>query len=81
MADEMITKLAGFIAKDILKEPGRVLVPDEKLISSGVIGSFCLIDLALFVEDTFGVQIADTELNAATFDSLTQLEALIRSRM
>jgi acyl carrier protein len=81
MADEIITKLAGFITKNILKEPNRVLDPDEKLISSGVVGSFCLIDLALFVEDTFGVQIADTELNANTFDSLSQLAALIRSRM
>jgi acyl carrier protein len=37
--------------------------------------------MALFVEDTFGVQIADTELNATTFDSLAELAALIRSRM
>ena len=37
-------------------------------------------DLALFVEDTFGVRIEDTELNAQTFDSLTQLAALIESR-
>jgi acyl carrier protein len=37
-------------------------------------------DVALFVEDTFGVRIEDTELNADTFDSLTQLAALIDSR-
>ena len=81
MADEIITKLAGFIAKDILKEPGRVIAPDEKLISSGLVGSFCLVYLALFVEDTFGARIADTELNAATFDTLAQLAALIHSRI
>ena len=81
MTDEIITKLAGFIAKNILKEAGRVIAPEEALISSGLVGSFCLVDLALFVEDTFGVQIADTELNAATFDTLAQLAALIRSRM
>ena len=80
MADEIIAKLAGFIARDILKEPGRAIAPEEALVSSGLVGSFCLVDLALFVEDTFGVRIADTELNAATFDSLAQLEALIRSR-
>jgi acyl carrier protein len=39
-----------------------------------------LIDLALFVEDTYGVRIEDTELNADTFDSLSQLAALIDSR-
>jgi acyl carrier protein len=37
-------------------------------------------DLALYVEDTFGVRIEDTELNADTFDNLTQLTALIDSR-
>jgi acyl carrier protein len=37
-------------------------------------------DLALFVEDTFGVKIEDTELNADTFDSLNQLADLIKSR-
>ena len=81
MADEYTTQLAGFIAKNILREPGRVIGPDEALISNGLIGSFCLVDLALFVEDTFGVRIADTELNAATFNSLAQLTALIRSRL
>ena len=81
MVDEITSQLAGFIAKNILKDPRRAIATDEALISTGLIGSFCLVDLALFVEDTFNVRIADTELNAATFDSLTQLTALIRSRM
>jgi acyl carrier protein len=37
-------------------------------------------DLALFVEDSFGVRIEDTELNANTFDNLNQLATLIQSR-
>ena len=37
-------------------------------------------DLALYVEDTFGVRIEDTELNADTFDNLQALTALIQSR-
>jgi acyl carrier protein len=81
MADEVISQLASFVAKNILKEPGRLIAPDDILISNGLIGSFCLVDLALFVEDTFGVRIADTELNSATFNSLAQLAALIHSRL
>jgi acyl carrier protein len=38
-------------------------------------------DLALFVEDTFNVRIEDTELNAQTFDNLSQLTELIAARM
>lgn len=77
---EIITQLAAFLATDILKQPDRSIAPDEALISSGLIDSFSLMDVALFVEDTFGVRIEDTELNADIFDNLTQLAALIESR-
>ena len=80
MSDEMITTLAAFISNEIMKQPDRQITPDEPLISGGLIDSFSLVDLALFVEETFGVRIDDTELNADTFDSLTQLTELIKSR-
>ncbi|HSM72727.1 MAG TPA: phosphopantetheine-binding protein [Anaerolineales bacterium] len=80
MSDDIITQLATFIATDILKQPDRSIAADEPLISSGLIDSFSLMDVALFVEDTYGVRIEDTELNADTFDNLTQLADLIESR-
>ena len=78
--EETIAKLAASIATEILKQPKRVIKPDEPLISSGLIDSFSLMDLSLLVEKNFGVRIEDTELNAETFDSLQQLAALIQSR-
>ena len=77
---EIITQLSTFLSAEILKQPDRTLAPDEALISSGLIDSFSLMDVALFVEDTFGVRIEDTELNADTFDNLIQLASLIESR-
>jgi acyl carrier protein len=77
---EMIATLKEFIADEILKQPGREIADDEALISSGLIDSFSLMDLALFVEDTFDVRIEDTELNADTFDTLEALAELIQSR-
>ena len=50
------------------------------MISSGLIDSFSLVDLALFVEDTFGVHLDDAELTAETFDTLRELDQLIESR-
>jgi acyl carrier protein len=79
-ADEMKGKLAEYLAKEILKQPNRTIQPTEALLSSGLIDSFHLVDLALFVEDTFGVHIDDSELNASTFDTLDGLIALIQSR-
>jgi acyl carrier protein len=80
MTETPTSSLAAFIAEKILKQPSRVITTDESLISSGLIDSFSLMDLALFVEDTFDVRIEDTELNADTFDTLDQLSALIESR-
>jgi acyl carrier protein len=50
------------------------------LISSGLIDSFRLVDVGLFVEDAFGVHIDDTELNSGTFDTLRQLALLIEGK-
>ena len=77
---DITTQLSTFIATTILKQPNRSIGDSESLISTGLIDSFSLMDLALFVEDTFGVRIEDTELNADTFDDLTQLTSLIESR-
>ena len=72
--------LSQYIAAQIIKQPSRTISPAEALISSGLIDSFHLVDLALFIEDTFGVHIDDTELNVDTFDTLGQLSDLIRLR-
>ena len=73
-------QLSQFIVTTILKQPTRVIDANEPLISSGLIDSFSLMDLALFVEDSFGVRVEDTELNADTFDNLAQLVSLVESR-
>jgi acyl carrier protein len=80
MTDDIVTTLAQQIAAKILRQPKRILKADEPLISSGVIDSFSLVDVALLVEDTYGVHIDDAELNAETFDTLNQLAELIRAR-
>lgn len=80
MSDNTMSKLSSFITSEILKQPGRDLAPEAPLLSSGLIDSFSLMDIALYVEDTFGVRIEDTDLNAETFDSIKELADLIESR-
>ena len=80
MTTDIARLLEGYIVKTILKQPDRSIGEHDPLISSGLVDSFSLVDLALFVEDAFGVRIEDTELNASTFDSLRQLAAIIQDR-
>jgi len=78
---EVINILQKGIAEEILNMPERIIQPEEPLISSGLIDSFSLVDLAMFVEDNINVRIDDTELNADTFDTLNQLADLILGRI
>jgi len=72
--------LHTFIVEQLLNQPGLNLSPDTPLITSGLVDSFHRVDLALFIEDHYAVRIDDTELNGDAFDTLEQLEALIRQR-
>jgi acyl carrier protein len=81
MSEEIILSLNKYLVTQVLKQPHRIIGAIEPLISSGLIDSFSLVDLSIFVEETFGVRIEDTELNAGTFDTLEQLATLIKSRL
>jgi acyl carrier protein len=72
--------ISEYIASQILKQPGKTVGNSEALISGGLIDSFSLVDLSLYIEETFGVRIEDTELNADTFDTLDELVKLINER-
>ena len=80
MKTEIIDKVRTYLQNEVLQQPDREIKADEALISSGLIDSFSLVDVALFVEDEFGVTIDDTELNAETFDTLDALADLVIAR-
>jgi acyl carrier protein len=78
--DDVVQTLQRQIASEYLNMSPEELPPDYPLVSNGMIDSFNLVDLALFVEEQFHVHIEDTELNADVFDSIDQLAALIKAR-
>ena len=78
--DEILAQLQQYVAATYLRMAPAELPPDQLLISSGLIDSFNLVDLALWIEGQFGVHLDDTELNAESFNTLEQLTSLIRYR-
>jgi len=78
--DDLVQGLRAYIAERYLDMAPEDLPPDYPLVSNGLIDSFNLVDLALYVEETFHVHIDDTELNANVFDSVYGLAALIKVR-
>ncbi len=80
MNSEIEARLIDYIRGQILKRPKYPLDREDTLVSSGLIDSFHLVDLAIFIEEQFGVKIEDTELNRDTFDSVAELAQMIEER-
>lgn len=81
MTAEIMQIISTYITTKILKQPNRVIQPHEPLLSNGLVDSFNLVDLSLFIEKTFNVYIDNTELNPQVFDTLQQLANLVQSRL
>lgn len=67
---EIKKKLRTYICEEILKNKDYPLKDDETLISGGLIDSFSLVHLAVFIEKEIGVQIPDTDLTIETMDTI-----------
>jgi acyl carrier protein len=76
-AEEIRARLRAFICRELLGDPSYPLRDDEPIISGGLIDSFYLAHLAVFVEDEFGVVIPDVDLTVENFDTLDQWVARI----
>jgi len=76
----MKEELRNFITSELMNEPDYPLKDDEAIISGGLIDSFSLVELQIFIEQQFGVHIEDTELTAETCDTMKDIITLIEAR-
>ena len=54
---------------------------DESLTENGVIDSLAIFRLVSFLEDTFGVRIADEEIVNDNFKSVDDIDRLVQSKL
>ena len=66
-------QMRAFILNELVREPDYPLRDDEGIISSGLMDSFALAELGVYVEDVFDVYIPDADLTVAKMDSLNQM--------
>ena len=78
---EIITKLSQFICDELLNRKDYPLGEDQKLITDGIIDSFSLAQIGVFIEDAFDVYIPDTELTVAKMNTLAQMADRILERL
>ncbi len=73
--DEMMVRqiVRQFITNDLIRDEAYDLQDDEGIISGGLMDSFALAELGVFIEQTFDVYIPDPELTVVRMDTLNQI--------
>jgi len=70
-----------FILENFLfTDDGSQLQNDASFLEEGVVDSTGVLELVMFVEETFGVTVEDEEILPENFDSVTQLARYVRSK-
>jgi acyl carrier protein len=77
--NEIKEKLREYIRQELLNRPTYPLDDDEALVTGGLIDSFSLARVGVFIEDAFGVYIPDTDLSVDNMDTVNQMTACILS--
>ncbi len=79
---EIEPKIREYIASNLLfSDNGFGYDDDASFLQEGIIDSVGVLELVLFVEETFGVEVNDQEIIPDNFDSVDKLASYIRSKM
>ncbi|CAG1011244.1 MAG: acyl carrier protein [Anaerolinea sp.] len=79
--DEMVTAFQKFIAADLLRDPEYQIEANQSLIKGGLIDSFSLVQVGLFIEKTWKLKVPDRDLTVERMDTIDQMVAYVQNRL
>jgi len=79
MADEMKDMVLEYVIDEYVDEDDDVDVTfDTPLISSGIVDSFSMVSLKVFLEKKFKISLPDSEATPEAFDTVDSICTLVR---
>jgi len=71
-----------YLAENFLfSDNGYELEDEASFLEEGIVDSTGVLELVMFVEETFGITVEDEEIVPQNFDSVAQLAAYIRRKL
>jgi len=81
MMEEIKEKVREFIIDAAQRKGMDVASDDESLTENGVIDSLVIFRLVSFLEDNFGIRIADEEIVNENFRNVNAIESFVSERL
>lgn len=77
----LFERIEGFIVDKFPLARKQPLTPDTNLLESGIIDSLGILDLVSYLEQAFGIVVADDELVPEHFQSIGRLVEFIEHKL
>ena len=77
----MKAKLRKFIESNFYVPEGEPLPDDGSLLDRGVVDSTGVLELIGFLQDEFGIEVADSEMIPDNLDSISKIEAYLTRKL
>ncbi|MBM3307892.1 MAG: acyl carrier protein [Candidatus Eisenbacteria bacterium] len=81
MADMRDTVLEYVINEYVDDDDGGSVTYDTPLISSGIVDSFSMVSLKVFLEKKYGIRLPDEEASPEAFDTVNSIVALVEKHL
>jgi len=79
MAEDLKKMLIDYVTKEYLDEDSdQVITENTKLISGGIVDSFSMVSLKMFLEKKFQIKIPDEKATPEAFDSVNNIIKLVQ---
>lgn len=75
------SEVREFIIENFLFGNGEVLGDDTSFMENGIIDSTGILELVMFLEQTYGIKIEDDELVPENLDSLKNIDSFLADKV
>jgi acyl carrier protein len=77
MEEIIKSKIRQYITERVLDNDPRGLTDETKLLAGGVLDSFALMQLVLFIEEEFSVNFQPHEINPDNFQNIDRISSAV----
>ena len=81
MSDEMRDKIIEYVRDEYLEDESMVVKEDTPLISSGIVDSFSMVSLKMYLEEEYKIKMTDEEASTEAFDTVGSILALVKKKL
>ena len=81
MDKAMVADIIQFVREEYLEDESVEITATTPLISSGIVDSFSMVSLKMYLEDKYDIKMTDEEASTEAFDTVTSIMELVKRKL